>query len=140
MNNKNIMTIVTLISAFLFSTVIVFVSLSPLSEFGPNANQFNSSGMWLSIAMIIFLYAVPLVIYRTGVGWMKYLMAVLCFLGLFTMVAIMITATIIGLTYGALSAFYPLLGMCAIYCLANAAWYLAAFPRNKEITPHVSSP
>ncbi|MCG1021755.1 DUF5391 family protein [Sutcliffiella horikoshii] len=139
MNNKSIMTIVTLISAFLFSMVIVFVSLSPLSELGPNANQFNSTGMWLSIAMIVMLYAVPLVIYHAGVNWMKYLMAVLSFLGLFTMVAIMITATIIGMTALSLSAFYPLLGMCALYCLANISWYLAAFPRNKQASAMAKS-
>lgn len=58
--NKNIrITLITLSSALLFSTMIVFASLSPLSDMGETANQFNSLGMWLSIAMVFIFYIVP---------------------------------------------------------------------------------
>lgn len=44
----------------------------------PNANQFNSPEMWLTIGFILLCYILPLIIYMLGVDMIRYVMAILC--------------------------------------------------------------
>lgn len=47
----------TMLSAVLFCVLLITISLSPLADIGANANQFGSSGMWISIGMVlVFIY------------------------------------------------------------------------------------
>ena len=72
----------TLLSALMFCLLPVLVSLSPLAETGPNANRFNSAGMWAAVGQILVIYAVPLIMYILGVRGMKIIMAVFAESGL----------------------------------------------------------
>ncbi|MCI4140044.1 DUF5391 domain-containing protein, partial [Bacillus vallismortis] len=70
MSIKNSVAIMTVISSFLFCAMIAAASLSPLSETGGEANQFNSVGMWSAIGMVLVLYFIPFLIYMLGVDAM----------------------------------------------------------------------
>lgn len=63
MKNKKKIISMTLLSGLLFCLVIVLSSLSPLSETGDAANEFNSAGMWTSVMMMLALYVIPLLLY-----------------------------------------------------------------------------
>lgn len=131
MDNRKKVTIITLISAILFCSTIVAASLSPLSEVGKNANQFNSLGMWLSIAMILFFYIVPLLMYRTGLEWVKYIMAVFCALGLLILISIMFSIAIVGVAKNMLPSLMSILVICGIASVINIIWFFVALPTKK---------
>jgi hypothetical protein len=131
MDNRKKVTIITLISAILFCSMTIVASLSPLSEVGKNANQFNSLGMWLSIAMILFFYIVPLLMYRTGLEWVKYIMAVFCALGLLTLISIMFSIAIFGVAKNMLPSLISLLVICGMASITNIIWFFVALPTKK---------
>ncbi|MCI0767727.1 DUF5391 family protein [Bacillus sp. TL12] len=107
-SKKSSIVFVTLVSAFFFCSVLVIPSLSPLADFGPNANKFNSLGMWKSIGTILLFYSVPLLLYIAGVNAMRFIMAILCGMGLFVNLVILAAVLIITLSsnYKASSFFW----------------------------------
>ena len=52
-NKKLKIIIVSAISATILCSIIVLASLSPISNSGPNVNQFGDIGMWMSIVLIL---------------------------------------------------------------------------------------
>lgn len=73
--NKFEIILITLVSTVLFCLLVGISSISPLANSGPNANKFNSIGMWSSIAIISLIYILPLIIYLLGVDVMKFVIA-----------------------------------------------------------------
>ncbi|MEK1831277.1 DUF5391 family protein [Priestia megaterium] len=69
------MIVTTLLSALFFCFILVLGSLSPLADSGPNVNTFGSTGLWLSLSMILFLYLLPLAFYMVGIHFSKFIMA-----------------------------------------------------------------
>lgn len=128
MVSKNGIIIMTLISALLFCLIPVVVSLSPLADLGPNANQFGSIGMWAAIACFAVLYAAPLFIYMLGVDGMRYVMAVLCGFGL--LINFISIGTMLIISFFAGIAIADLLGVFGLYIAAsivNIIWFIIAF-------------
>jgi len=112
--------------------VIVICSLSPLSDMGENANQFNSLGMWLSIAMILVFYLVPLLMFSLGLEWMKYLMAVFCSFGLLIMLSMILLVVFIGAVKGILASLIGVLVISGINGLINIIWFFTTFSKGSK--------
>src|SRR5690625_2836977 len=127
---KNRIILYTIFSAILFTLFIIFSSLSPLADSGPNANQFNSVGMWSSIAFILIAYAIPLILYAIHPTSAKVIMAILCTLGLILALFSSMVISIYGYITG---TFIALLGVVAIaiaICIINMMWFFKAFSRS----------
>ncbi|MBL3615568.1 DUF5391 family protein, partial [Bacillus sp. RHFS18] len=119
---------VTLLSALLFCLLPVLVSLSPLAETGPNANRFNSAGMWAAVGQIFVIYAVPLILYILGIRVMKIIMAVFCGIGLIICAAVLLVALLTAISLGQeLSLYYGLFVWSGAAFIVNVVWYIAAF-------------
>lgn len=125
-NNRNLI-ITTVASSLSFCLLIIFVSLSPLSELGRNANQFNSFGMWLAISITLLLFFVPLMLYLTGLNWMIYVMAICFGIGIIMLLFTMLVVILIGAITGMLSSLIAILIFCGIGCIANIIWFFIAF-------------
>ncbi|MBK3494730.1 DUF5391 family protein [Viridibacillus sp. YIM B01967] len=136
MSNKKSTIIMTIFSAVLFSILLVTISLSPLSKLGPNANKFGSLDMWMSVGKILVFYVIPLLIYIAGMKWMKYVMAVLCALGLFIFVAILGSSVVIGLAQNNIPQLIGVFIVGSLDIIINSIWFFVAF-RSKG---HESSP
>ncbi|NTU25647.1 DUF5391 family protein [Bacillus tequilensis] len=135
MSRKNSVAIMTAISAFLFCTVIVAASLSPLAGTGGAANQFNSVGMWSAVGMILVLYFIPFLIYMLGVEAMRFVMAVLCGFG----VLIHLSSAGFILMFSLfsdhlLSEVIFVIGVSLAAAAANVIWFVAAFRSAAEKT------
>ncbi|WP_081584547.1 DUF5391 family protein [Bacillus bingmayongensis] len=125
----------TLVSALLFCSVLVSISLSPLADLGPNANKFNSLGMWKSIGMILLFYIVPLLLYIVGVKAIRFIMAFLCSMGIFVHLVILVVVSIIIRTgdYNA-SSFLGVIILCAAVSITNVIWFFVAFRPKRTST------
>ncbi|MBA5711290.1 hypothetical protein DT036_09070 [Bacillus velezensis] len=127
---------VTLLSALMFCLLPVLVSLSPLAETGPNANRFNSAGMWAAVGQILFIYAVPLIMYILGVRGMKIIMAVFCGIGLIICAAVLLVALLTAISLEQeLSLYYGLFVWSGAAFIVNVVWYIAAFrssPKHQQ--------
>ncbi|MES1027623.1 DUF5391 family protein [Bacillus velezensis] len=127
---------VTLLSALLFCLLPVLVSLSPLAETGPNANRFNSAGMWAAVGQIFVIYAVPLILYILGIRVMKIIMAVFCGIGLIICAAVLLVALLTAISLGQeLSLYYGLFVWSGAAFIINVVWYIAAFrssPKHQQ--------
>ncbi|OQV52850.1 DUF5391 family protein [Bacillus velezensis] len=127
---------VTLLSALLFCLLPVLVSLSPLAETGPNANRFNSAGMWAAVGQILVIYAVPLILYILGIRVMKIIMAVFCGIGLIICAAVLLVALLTTISLGQeLSLYYGLFIWSGAAFIVNVVWYIAAFrpsPKHQQ--------
>ncbi|MCY0090528.1 MULTISPECIES: DUF5391 family protein [Bacillus amyloliquefaciens group] len=127
---------VTLLSALLFCLLPVLVSLSPLAETGPNANRFNSAGMWAAVGQIFVIYAVPLILYILGIRVMKIIMAVFCGIGLIICAAVLLVTLLTAISLGQeLSLYYGLLVWSGAAFIVNVVWYIAAFrssPKHQQ--------
>ena len=127
---------VTLLSALMFCLLPVLVSLSPLAETGPNANRFNSAGMWAAVGQIRVIYAVPLIMYILGVRGMKIIMAVFCGIGLIICAAVLLVALLTAISLGQeLSLYYGLFVWSGAAFIVNVVWYIAAFrssPKHQQ--------
>lgn len=129
--------VVTIISCLLFCSTLMVISLSPLSDMGKHANQFNSVGMWLSVGIIFVSYLIPLVIYSLGVEWIKYLMTVFCFLGL--LISIGITVFIVAVDHFEKDIFSDPTLIASMICvgllfMTNLIWFFVTFlPSSKDI-------
>ncbi len=132
MENKKKTIIMTLLSCLLFCLIIVLSSLSPLSETGNAANDFNSTGMWLAIAMMVLLYGIPLLIYSLGLEWMKYIMASLCALGLLSQLFLFILVAFIGYALGIMPSLLLLLATTGVAFVMNIIWFFGAFSKKSE--------
>ncbi|MCX2810647.1 DUF5391 family protein [Bacillus sp. ChL18] len=127
---------VTLLSALLFCLLPVLVSLSPLAETGPNANRFNSAGMWAAVGQILVIYAVPLILYILGIRVMKIIMAVFCGIGLIICAAVLLVTLLTAISLGQeLSLYYGLFVWSGAAFIVNVVWYIAAFrpsPKHQQ--------
>ncbi|KEK25157.1 DUF5391 family protein [Bacillus gaemokensis] len=125
----------TFVSALLFCSILVAISLSPLADLGPNANKFNSLGMWKSIGMILLFYIVPLLLYIAGVKAMRFIMAFLCGMGLFVNLVILAVVFIIirASDYNA-SSFLGVIILCAAVSITNVIWFFVAFRSKRTST------
>ncbi|MGX6413659.1 DUF5391 family protein [Bacillus amyloliquefaciens] len=127
---------VTLLSALLFCLLPVLVSLSPLAETRPNANRFNSAGMWAAVGQIFVIYAVPLILYMLGIRVMKIIMAVFCGIGLIICAAVLLVALLTAISLGQeLSLYYGLFVWSGAAFIVNVVWYIAAFrssPKHQQ--------
>ncbi|QQD81976.1 DUF5391 family protein [Bacillus siamensis] len=137
MNQKKKGTVaVTLLSALMFCLLPVIVSLSPLAETGPNANRFNSAGMWAAVGQILVIYAVPFIMYVLGVRVMKIIMAVFCGIGLIICAAVLLVALLVAISLGQeLSLYYGLFVWSGAAFIVNVVWYIAAFrssPKHQQ--------
>ncbi|MDR4433625.1 DUF5391 family protein [Bacillus tequilensis] len=136
MSRKNSVAIMTAISAFLFCTVIVATSLSPLAGTGGAANQFNSVGMWSAVGMILVLYFIPFLIYMLGVEAMRFVMAALCGFG----VLIHLSSAGFILMFSLFSDHHQfsevifVIGVSLAAAAANVIWFVAAFRSAAEKT------
>lgn len=126
---RNGIVVMTSISGVLFCFMMFFSSLSPM----PYGDAFNSVGMWMNIAFMLFFYIFSLLLYIAGLDWMKYVMAVFCGLGLFISLTITMV-TLVAMTWMAsVSGFLTLLLLSVLATLANIVWYIVAF-RKKHIS------
>ncbi|MBG9770854.1 DUF5391 family protein [Bacillus vallismortis] len=133
MSRKKSVAIMTVISAFLFCAMIAAASLSPLSETGGAANQFNSVGMWSAIGMVLVLYFIPFLIYMLGVDAMRYVMAVLCAFGLLIHLSTAGFILLFGLfSEDLLSEVIFVIGVCLAAAAVNVIWFVAAFRSDSK--------
>ncbi|HEK9102896.1 DUF5391 domain-containing protein [Bacillus pfraonensis] len=139
-SKKSNIVFVTLISALLFCAVLIVSSLSPLANLGPNANKFNSLGMWKSIGTILLFYIVPLFLYIVGVKTMRFIMAFLCGMGLFIhLVILTVVCIVIRVSDYNASSFLGVIIVCTAVIITNIIWFFVAFrpKRNSTYTLNV---
>ncbi|MDA7028308.1 DUF5391 family protein [Bacillus sp. CLL-7-23] len=67
-----------------------------LADSGSHANRFGTLGIWLAIAVVLVFYILPLFVYLLGVDAMKFVMAVLCGIGLLIMITIIAVIFVIS--------------------------------------------
>ncbi|MBY8911982.1 DUF5391 domain-containing protein [Bacillus sp. YC2] len=126
-NKKGTVT-VTLFSAVMFCLLPVIGSLSPFAETGPNANSFNSAGMWTSVGMMLVFYLIPLALYVLGVNAMKIIMAVFCGIGLIISTAVVLVTIAVAAASGQeLSPFSGVLAWSGAAFIVNVLWFVVAF-------------
>ncbi|MBK5484877.1 MULTISPECIES: DUF5391 family protein [unclassified Peribacillus] len=118
----------TMLSAVLFCVLLITISLSPLADLGPNANQFGSSGMWISIGMILVFYLLPLIIYWIGIDIMRFVLALFCCGGLLINSTIIVAVLVIA-KFKDISAIYiaSITGLCLAAIIVNILWFFIAF-------------
>lgn len=127
--------LMTLASALVFCSLLVVSSMSSLSKSGPNANEFGSMGMWVSIGLVLVLYIIPLVIYMLGVNAMKIIMAILCGIGLLIILAIILSTLVVGsLSEGNSSDILGVIVLCIVALIINIIWFFVAFSSSPSIT------
>ncbi|MEC1657576.1 DUF5391 family protein [Bacillus haynesii] len=118
-----------LISAFLFCSLLVTASLSPLAHSGPHANEFGTLGMWAAIGIVLLFYMLPLAVFMAGFDAMKFVMAVLCGIGLIIALTMIPIVLLIGAIGGYASALWGVAGLCILLANVNAIWFIVAFRR-----------
>ncbi len=108
-------------------------SLSPLASSGPNANEFNSLGMWAAIACVLAVYLLPLFIFVKGLSAMRYVMAVLCGLGIVTIISIILGVLVLGSFSNNFSAFLGVIALSLATLIANVMWLVVAFRPSPKL-------
>jgi len=131
---KNSVIVTTLLSALFFCFILVLGSLSPLADSGPNVNTFGSTGLWLSLGMVLFLYLLPLAFYMLGMHFLKFVMAAFCSIGLLiaaSTLLLMPALFLFGLEdfSGSLSSIIGIMISCLGLLITNIMWFVAAFKR-----------
>ncbi|AKN31073.1 hypothetical protein Ccar_09510 [Clostridium carboxidivorans P7] len=127
--NKCKIILITLVSTALFCLLVGISSISPLANSGPNANKFNSIGMWSAIGIISLLYILPLIVYALGVDVMKFVIAA------FLVVGMLADFSIIVLISNSLtkSSLYPLIGaICITSLIVNVVWFFVVFSLSSK--------
>ncbi|WPC39596.1 DUF5391 family protein [Clostridium sp. JS66] len=122
--NKFKIILITLVSTALFCLLVGISSVSPLANSGPNANKFNSIGMWSSIGIISLFYILPLIVYALGVDVMKFAIAV------FLAVGMLADFSLIVLIFNSFTknSLYPLIGaICITSLIVNVVWFFMVF-------------
>ncbi|MDM5190572.1 DUF5391 family protein [Bacillus sp. DX4.1] len=134
-SKKSSIVFIALVSALLFCSFLIATSLSPLADLGPNANKFNSLGMWKSIGMILLFYIVPLLLYIGGIKAMRFIMAFLCGMGLFIhLVILAIVFIVIRVSDYNASSFLGVIILCAAVSITNVIWFFVAFRSKRTST------
>ncbi|MDM5157056.1 DUF5391 family protein [Bacillus sp. DX1.1] len=134
-SKKSSIVFITLVSALLFCSFLIATSLSPLADLGPNANKFNSLGMWKSIGMILLFYIVPLLLYIGGIKAMRFIMAFLCCMGLFIhLVILAVVFIVIRVSDYNASSFLGVIILCAAVSITNVIWFFVAFRSKRTST------
>ncbi|OAA93287.1 DUF5391 domain-containing protein [Clostridium coskatii] len=129
--NKYKVIFITLVSAVLFCSLIVISSLSPLTNSGPNANKFNSFGMWLSVGIVLLLYIVPLIIYILGIRAVRFVMAFVLAVGILSDFSL--TTVVFMSSLFAKNLLYTLIGViCIVSLIVNAIWFLVVFRSSSK--------
>ncbi|SDM92955.1 DUF5391 family protein [Sediminibacillus halophilus] len=123
--------IFTIISALLYSLIIILTTLTPLADMGENANQFNTAGMWLAVGMVLFCYFVPLLFFLFGLTWIKYVMAALCGIGLLSFLPMFLGILLYMTKDGVSFILFAVLVTCGAGIIINLMWYFAAFRTNR---------
>ncbi len=132
---KKSLVIMTLISAILFCGMYILSSISPpLSEWKPNNNKINSVRLWIDIVIFLSLYIIPLILYKSGMHTMKYIMAIFCGIGMFVSCSIMIGLSITSSIFGSDSPSLVVLVLCTATLIANFFWYILAFHKKNHTT------
>jgi len=131
---KNSVIVTTLLSALFFCFILVLGSLSPLADSGPNVNTFGSTGLWLSLGMVLFLYLLPLAFYMLGMHFLKFVMAAFCSIGLLiaaSTLLLMPALFLFGLEdfSGNLASIIGVMISCLGLLITNIVWFVAAFKR-----------
>lgn len=120
--------LLTLCSLLLMVSLIIISSLTPLSQMGKHANQFNSIGMYTAIMMIFACYALPYLLYATGFKPAKYMMAILSGFGILIGLSSILMNIFAGLmTHYSLGNFFTPIVISLLFLLTNVIWYIAAF-------------
>ncbi|ALC80978.1 hypothetical protein AM592_04775 [Bacillus gobiensis] len=123
--------ILTLVSAFLFCSMLIASSLSPISESGPNANQFGSAGMWSAIGTVLAFYILPLIAYLAGLDAMRSIMAVLCSFGV--MINFVIIPVVLGIFANKMNtSLIVVIALCFILLIINTVWFITAFRSSSK--------
>lgn len=123
---KKSLVIITLLSAILFCSMYIFSSiLPPLSEWKPN--NINSVRLWIDIIIFLALYIIPLILYKSGIHAMKYIMAIFCGIGIFVSLTIVIGLSITSTIIGSASPSPVVIVLCTATLIANIVWYILAF-------------
>lgn len=114
----------TLLSALFSCIVLIVSSLSPLANSGPHANQYGSSGLWISLITVLVCYILPVILYVGGVKGMTIVLAVIVSCALLTDLTLLCVAIV-----GALLT--PMLAAIAVICGAalviNILWFVFTF-------------
>ncbi|MEH6840527.1 DUF5391 family protein [Priestia megaterium] len=131
---KNSVIVTTLLSALFFCFILVLGSLSHLADSGPNVNTFGSTGLWLSLGMVLFLYLLPLAFYMLGMHCLKFVMAAFCSIGLLiaaSTLLLMPALFLFGLEdfSGNLASIIGVMISCLGLLITNIVWFVAAFKR-----------
>ncbi len=124
---KRKVTLFTIVSALLYGLVIILTTLTPLADIGENANQFNTTGMWLAVSMVFICYFVPLILFLSGMTWVKFVMAALCGVGLLSFLPMFLGGSFFTVNNGMSLSLFALLVACGAGVVINIMWYFAAF-------------
>ncbi|NMM61871.1 DUF5391 family protein [Clostridium sp. P21] len=129
--NKCKIILITLVATALFCLLVGISSISPLANSGPNANKFNSIGMWLSIGIVSLLYILPLIVYALGVDVMKFVIAVFLAIGMLADFSLIVFIFIFNsFTKNLL---YSLIGAISITSLiVNVIWFFVVFSLSSK--------
>lgn len=132
-------TLTTMISALLFSTLIIIASLSPLSELGANANKFGSFGMWGAVGMVLVLYLLPLITYKLAPGVMRFVMAIFCSIGLLINISTVGVVFILGVRASSSPYLAWIVGICVAAFIVNIIWFFVTFRSTEELSTHFNN-
>lgn len=131
-SSKNGVIITTILSAVLYCLLIVFTSLSPLSDTGEHANEFGTAGMWSAIGMILALYLVPLLLYIINVKGMTIVMAILCSIGILIHIVVIASVLVMSLGTSPFPYLIEIIATCILSFMVNFMWFFIAFRTPKE--------
>lgn len=128
--------VITLVSWLLFCSLIVVVSLSPLSELGEGANHFNSVGMWTSFGISTLGYLIPLAFFLLGVKYFKTIMTIFCSMGLLSGLTMIGTIIVLCSFVSNISYDSTIIGSLissGLLCVVNLVWFIVVFsPGSKN--------
>jgi len=99
----------------------------------------NGSGMWPAIGMILVLYNIPLVIYKVGVGAMRFIMAILCSMGVIINIAIIVAVLVLELQVNPFPYLVSIIGLCIAALSINFIWFFVAFRPTQNTTSILNS-
>ncbi|MCY8234722.1 DUF5391 domain-containing protein [Priestia endophytica] len=132
-SSKNGVIITTILSAVLYCLLIVFTSLSPLSDTGgEHANEFGTAGIWSAIGMILAFYLVPLLLYIINVKGMTIVMAILCSMGILTHIVVIASVLLMSLGTSPFPYLIEIIATCILSFMVNFMWFFIAFRTPKE--------
>lgn len=119
---------ISLISGVIWASLILLITLSPLSEYGEHATQFNTMSMWGQIIGIFCLFLLPVLFEllqwpRTA----KYTLAIL--LGIFLVIALAMIFILIGfMSIKGLNAYLgSILTLLLVFAFCGLSWYVLTF-------------